>query len=90
MTQDETTGEYQYVVALTLSDEGAQKFAQATTAMVGETHLHLDGRRDALCPHGKAGHHQRRVRDYRRLHQRGGHPAGPPASRPARCPLPCR
>ena len=37
MTQDETTGEYQYVVALTLSDEGAQKFAQATTAMVGET-----------------------------------------------------
>lgn len=37
MTQDETTGEYQYVVALTLSDEGARKFAQATTAMVGET-----------------------------------------------------
>lgn len=37
MTQDETTGEYQYVVALTLSAEGAQKFAQATTAMVGET-----------------------------------------------------
>ena len=37
MTQDETTGEYQYVVALTLSDEGAQKFAQATAAMVGET-----------------------------------------------------
>ena len=48
MTQDETTGEYQYVVALTLSDEGAQKFAQATTAMVGE-----NGRRDALCPQGE-------------------------------------
>ena len=44
MTQDETTGEYQYVVALTLSDEGAQKFAQATTAMVVEPiSIWLDG-----------------------------------------------
>ena len=34
---DEETGGYSYVVALTLTDEGAQKFAEATEAMVGRT-----------------------------------------------------
>ena len=37
MTQDESTGEYQYVVGLTLSDEGREKFAEATSEMVGDT-----------------------------------------------------
>lgn len=37
MTLDETTGEYQYIVALQLSDEGKDKFAQATTLLVGDT-----------------------------------------------------
>ena len=37
MTQDETTGDYKYIVSLKLSDEGKEKFAEATTAMVGET-----------------------------------------------------
>lgn len=37
MTQDQTTGEYQYIVSLKLSDEGAQKFAEATERLVGQT-----------------------------------------------------
>lgn len=37
MTQDETTGEYQYVVSLQLSEEGKEKFAEATERLVGDT-----------------------------------------------------
>lgn len=37
MTQDETTGEYKYVVSLKLSDEGAEKFADATEKLLGQT-----------------------------------------------------
>ena len=37
MTQNQETGEYQYIVSLKLSDEGKEKFAQATTELVGET-----------------------------------------------------
>lgn len=37
MTQDESTGEYQYVVALQLSEDGTEKFAEATSEMVGST-----------------------------------------------------
>lgn len=37
MTQDESTGEYQYVVALQLSEDGTEKFAKATSEMVGST-----------------------------------------------------
>ena len=37
MTQDESTGEYQYVVALQLSEDGTEKFAEATSKMVGST-----------------------------------------------------
>ena len=35
----------------------------------GRHHLHLDGRRDDLRPHGQRGHHQRGVHHQRRLHQ---------------------
>jgi SecD/SecF fusion protein len=35
-TQDSTTGSRQYVVSLTLTDEGATKFAEATEANVGK------------------------------------------------------
>ena len=37
MTQDESTGEYQYVVSLQLSEEGKEKFAEATERLVGQT-----------------------------------------------------
>ena len=37
MTQDQTTGEYQYVVNLQLSEEGQEKFAEATERLVGQT-----------------------------------------------------
>ena len=37
MTQNQETGEYQYIVSLKLSDEGKEKFAQATTELVGQT-----------------------------------------------------
>ena len=37
MTQDESTGEYQYVVTLQLSEDGTEKFAEATSEMVGST-----------------------------------------------------
>lgn len=37
MTQDQSTGEYQYVVSLKLSDEGKEKFADATSRLVGQT-----------------------------------------------------
>ena len=37
MTQDETTGEYQYIVSLKLSEAGAEKFAEATSELVGST-----------------------------------------------------
>ena len=37
MTQDEATGEYQYVVSLQLSEEGKEKFAEATERLVGQT-----------------------------------------------------
>lgn len=37
MTQNQETGENQYVVSLKLSDEGKEKFAQATTELVGQT-----------------------------------------------------
>ena len=37
MTQNQETGEYQYIVSLKLSDEGKEKFAQATTELVGHT-----------------------------------------------------
>lgn len=37
MTQDESTGEYQYVVSLQLSEEGKEKFAEATERLVGDT-----------------------------------------------------
>ena len=37
MTQDKETGEYQYVVSLKLSDEGKEKFAEATSRLVGQT-----------------------------------------------------
>ena len=37
MTQNQETGEYQYIVSLKLSDEGKEKFAQATTELVGKT-----------------------------------------------------
>ncbi len=35
-TQDQTTGSRQYIVSLTLTDEGADKFAEATAANVGK------------------------------------------------------
>ena len=35
-TQDETTGSRQYIVSLTLTDEGSAKFAEATAANVGK------------------------------------------------------
>ena len=37
MTQNQETGENQYVVSLKLSDEGKEKFAQATSRLVGKT-----------------------------------------------------
>lgn len=37
MQQDPTTGSYTYAVSLTLSDEGAEKFAEATERLQGET-----------------------------------------------------
>ena len=37
MTQDQTTGQTQYVVALDFSSEGAEKFATATSELVGKT-----------------------------------------------------
>ena len=37
MTQNETTGEYQYIVSLKLSEAGAEKFAEATSELVGST-----------------------------------------------------
>ncbi len=37
MQRNDTTGEYQYVVSLKLSDAGAEKFAEATSRMVGQT-----------------------------------------------------
>ena len=37
MTQDKETGENQYVVSLKLSDEGKEKFAEATSRLVGKT-----------------------------------------------------
>ncbi len=37
MTQDQTTGEYEYMVALELSEEGKEKFAEATERLVGQT-----------------------------------------------------
>ena len=37
MTQDESTGEYKYIVSLKFSDEGKEKFAEATSELVGET-----------------------------------------------------
>ncbi len=35
--QDETTGAYNYVVSLEFSDSGKEKFAEATTRLVGQT-----------------------------------------------------
>ena len=35
-TQDQTTGSRQYIVSLTLTDEGSAKFAEATAANVGK------------------------------------------------------
>ena len=37
LTQDSSTNEMEYVVALTFSDEGAQKFAEATETYLNET-----------------------------------------------------
>lgn len=37
MTQNQETGENQYVVSLKLSDEGKEKFAEATSRLVGKT-----------------------------------------------------
>ncbi|MGI6254314.1 MAG: protein translocase subunit SecD [Acutalibacter sp.] len=37
MTQNQETGENQYVVSLKLSDEGKEKFAEATSRLVGQT-----------------------------------------------------
>ena len=37
MTQDESTGEYKYIVSLKFSDEGKEKFAEATSRLVGQT-----------------------------------------------------
>ena len=37
MMQDQETGQYQYMVSLTLSDEGKEKFAEATERLVGGT-----------------------------------------------------
>lgn len=37
MTQDESTGEYKYIVSLKFSEEGKEKFAEATSELVGET-----------------------------------------------------
>ena len=37
MTQDESTGEYKYIVSLKFSDEGKEKFAEATSELVGKT-----------------------------------------------------
>lgn len=37
MVQDEGTGDYKYVVALKFSDEGKEKFAEATADLVGKT-----------------------------------------------------
>ncbi len=37
MTQNQETGEYQYIVSLKLSDEGKEKFAEATSRLVGKT-----------------------------------------------------
>lgn len=37
MTQDESTGEYKYIVSLKFSDEGKEKFAEATSKLVGKT-----------------------------------------------------
>ncbi len=37
MTQDPETGEYKYIVSLKLSDEGKEKFAEATTRLVNQT-----------------------------------------------------
>ena len=37
MTQDESTGEYKYIVSLKFSDEGKEKFAEATSRLVGKT-----------------------------------------------------
>ena len=42
MMQDQETGQYQYMVSLTLSDEGKEKFAEATERLVGRHHLHLE------------------------------------------------
>lgn len=36
MQQNATTGEYEYAISLTLSDEGAEKFAEATERLNGE------------------------------------------------------
>lgn len=46
MIQDPTTGATEYEVGLELSDEGAQKFAEATERLQGQIMFHLDGRRD--------------------------------------------
>ena len=37
MNQDQQTGEYQYIVSLKLSEQGKEKFAKATTELVGKT-----------------------------------------------------
>lgn len=37
MNQDQTTGEYQYVVSLEFDDEGKEKFAEATQRLQGKT-----------------------------------------------------
>ena len=41
-TQQDNLGNKQYVVQLTLTDEGAQKFADATTANVGKAHQDVE------------------------------------------------
>ncbi|MBQ6855864.1 MAG: protein translocase subunit SecD, partial [Lachnospiraceae bacterium] len=36
MQQNETTGEYEYAISLTLSEEGAEKFSEATGRLLGD------------------------------------------------------
>ena len=43
MTQDETTGEYQYIVSLKLSEAGGRKVCRGHQRAGGQHHLHLDG-----------------------------------------------
>lgn len=43
MQENSTSGSYDYAISLTLSDEGAKKFAEATEQHEGQDNLHLDG-----------------------------------------------